>query len=71
MKEKGAILKRLIEKSHSRSLNVSVESMANEEIRKRSAEGYKTLPSLVEDELLDFETIYGEVEGFFRSLPWA
>lgn len=68
---KEAILKRLIEKSHSRSLNVSVESMANEEIRKRSAEGYKTLPSLVEDELLDFETIYGEVEGFFRSLPWA
>jgi len=67
---KKHILKRLVEKSSSRNLTVTIESMANEKIRKRSEEGYKNLPSLVEKDLLDFKTIYKKIEGFYRSLPW-
>ncbi len=69
-KLKAHILLRLIEKSNSRNLVVSTESMGNKEIRRRSEEGYKSLPSLVEEELLDFDKIYYEIERFYRSLPW-
>lgn len=65
------ILKRLIEKSASRNLGVSAESMSNPEIRSRSAAGYKDLVSLVEEKLLPFEQVYDEVESYYRSLPWA
>lgn len=67
---KSHILKRLIEKSESRRLVVKMESMANDEIRKRSREGYKTLPDLVEEKLQDFDIIYDQVEQFYQSLPW-
>lgn len=67
---KSQILKRLLEKSNSRGLTVNAQSMASEEIRNRSREGYKTLPDLVEEELQDFEIIYNQVEELYASLPW-
>ncbi|MCP3932916.1 MAG: nucleotidyl transferase AbiEii/AbiGii toxin family protein [Bacteroidetes bacterium] len=67
---KPHILKRLIEKSESRGLAVKMESMGNNAIRNRSREGYKTLPDLVEEELIDFDSVYDQVEQFYRSLPW-
>jgi predicted nucleotidyltransferase component of viral defense system len=68
---KKHVLHRLIAKSEARNLSVSPDSMSNPEIKHRSKEGYRNLQSIVEEELLDFDFIYGEIERFYRSLPWA
>lgn len=67
---KSLILKRLIEKSNSRGLTVTSDSMANEEIRRRTQEGYKSLPGLVEEKLQNFDSVYDQVASFYVSLPW-
>ncbi len=64
------ILASLREKAGIRHLTVSRESMANPEIRWRSAGEYRQLAAEVEDELPDFDAIYGQVQHFYENLPW-
>lgn len=68
---KKKMLRRLIDKSAARNLSVSSESMSDPEIMRRTQEGYGSLDSVVEGDLLPFDIVYKEVERFFRSLPWA
>jgi predicted nucleotidyltransferase component of viral defense system len=68
---KTKILKRLVVKAETRGLPLTHESMSNEEIIRRTREGYKvSLPSMIEGELQPFDEIYPAVEAFYRSLPW-
>lgn len=67
---KHKILNRLIEKSAIRSLSVSVESLANADIRRRTEEDYKNRYSEIEEGLPPFNTLYESVEEYYRSLPW-
>ena len=67
---KNKILERLIEKSAIRSLSISVESLANADIRRRTEEDYKKRYSEMEDPLPPFDTLYKRVEEYYRSLPW-
>ena len=64
------ILDRLIEKSAIRSLTISVESMSDENIRRRTREGYGSLSSEAGEDLPPFEKLYGNIEAHFQSLPW-
>lgn len=68
---KEKICRRLIEKSVERNLPVSLESMSNPEIIRRTKEGYNALASLIDEDLLPFDLVYKEVEKFYRSLPWG
>lgn len=69
---KQRILERLLKKAASRGLALAPDSMSNEEIIRRTREGYeKSLPSMIEGELPLFDDIYPQVEAFFRSLPWS
>jgi predicted nucleotidyltransferase component of viral defense system len=67
---KNKILERLIEKSAIRSLSISVESLANADIRRRTEEDYKKRYSEMEEGLPPFDTLYKRVEEYYRSLPW-
>ena len=67
---KRKILERLIEKSSIRSLSVSVESLSNTDIRRRTEEDYKKRYSEMEVGLPPFDTLYERVEEYYRSLPW-
>lgn len=68
---KARILARLVEKSRSRGLSVDSGAMSNPEIRRRSEARYHELASEIEGDLPPFEEIYGVVEAFYCSLPWA
>ena len=67
---KNKILERLIEKSAIRNLSISVESLANADIRRRTEEDYKKRYSEMEEGLPPFDTLYKRVEEYYRSLPW-
>ena len=67
---KHKILERLIEKSESRNLPVSAESLSNADIRRRTEEDYQKRYSEIEEGLPPFETLYERVEEYYRSLPW-
>jgi len=67
---KSKILERLVEKSTIRNLPVSVESLANTDIRRRTEEDYKKRYSEMEDGLPPFDSLYERVEEYYRSLPW-
>lgn len=67
---KQKILERLIEKSAIRNLSVSVESLANADIRCRTEEDYKKRSSEIEEGFPPFATLYEKVEEYYRSLPW-
>lgn len=70
-KVRTKILQRLIAKAEARGLSLTAESMSNEEIIRRTREGYeRSLPSMIEGDLQPFEEIYPQVESFYRSLPW-
>ncbi len=70
-KVRTKILQRIIAKAEARGLSLTAESMSNEEIIRRTREGYeRSLPSMVDGELPPFEEIYPQVESFYRSLPW-
>lgn len=74
MSEEGTqkqILDRLIEKSAIRNLNISAESMSDENIKRRTREGYRSLYSEVEEGLPAFEKLYQSIEAYFRGLPWT
>lgn len=67
---KKRILQRLIKKSADRNLSVTHESISNPDIVRRTKEGYEDLYSVVEEELLPFDTVYERVSLFVKSLPW-
>jgi predicted nucleotidyltransferase component of viral defense system len=68
--QKENILESLIEKSESRNLNVDKNSMANEEIKRRSKKEYHSLKNEIEETLPDFEKVYSAIQKFYESLPW-
>ena len=67
--EKQKILA-LREKSDSRGVNVSKDSMSNKEVIERSKKLYHHLSSEVEGDLPDFEVAYTRVKELYESLPW-
>ena len=68
---KTKILQRIIAKAEARGLSLTAESMSNEEIIRRTKEGYeRSLPSMVEGDLPPFKEIYLQVESFYKALPW-
>lgn len=67
---KAALLETLKEKALSRGIVAEKSSMANPEIKKRSASRYANLKDTVERELPDFEEAYACVQRFYESLPW-
>lgn len=69
-KIKQKIFERLVEKSAIRSISVSVESLANTEVRRRAKEDYQDRYSEIEKGLPPFDTLYEKVEEYYRSLPW-
>lgn len=67
---KKKILDSLVEKSHSRGLAVTKESLSAPEVIKLSREEYHLLASEVEEPLPDFETVYSIIKDYYESLPW-
>jgi len=68
--EKQRILKSLIEKSESREITALMDSLDDQDIRKRSQEDYHTLDDEIEGELPDFDKTYDAVNEFYKALPW-
>ncbi len=64
------ILENIQEKARIRCLGVSRESMADPEIRRRSAAEYGALSVEIEEDLLPFDAVYEHVLRFYESLPW-
>ncbi len=67
---KKKILDSLVEKSHSRGLAVTNESLSNPEVIKLSREEYDLLASEIEGPLPDFDTVYSVIRDYYESLPW-
>jgi predicted nucleotidyltransferase component of viral defense system len=68
--DKRNILKVLIKKASSRGLDVSKLSISAKGVISRSKKEYYTLQDEFEDDLPDFEEVYGLVREFYESLPW-
>jgi len=68
--EKQRILNSLIEKSESREITPLIDSLDDQDIRKRSQEDYHTLADEIEGDLPDFDETYDAVNEFYKSLPW-
>jgi hypothetical protein len=68
--KKKKILASFIKKSESRGLSVNKESLASEEIKRRSQKEYALLQAEIEEELPDFEEAYEFVRKFYEALPW-
>lgn len=64
------ILDSLIEKSRSRGLTVSKESLSDSEVIKLSKEEYGLLASELEESLPDFDRLYSAIKDYYESLPW-
>jgi predicted nucleotidyltransferase component of viral defense system len=69
-KEKCNILESLIKKSKARELDVSIYSITDQEIIKRSEKGYQDIQYDIEDPLPPFSTAFKIVKEFYESLPW-
>ena len=67
---KRKILDSLIEKSLSRRLTVSKESLSDSEVIRLSREEYHLLANEIEEPLPDFDTVYSAIRGYYESLPW-
>lgn len=68
--KKKKILASFIKKSESRNLSVNKESLASEEIKRRSQKEYALLQAEIEEDLPDFEKAYAFVRKFYEALPW-
>ena len=64
------IYRSLLKKSESRLLLVTKNSLADEEIKKRSSAEYDTLANEIEGKLPPFEEVYTAVRDYYESLPW-
>jgi len=61
----------LLMKARSRELIVNKDSLADEEIIKRSKEEYATLADEIDGELPPFDIVYAVVRNYYESLPWG
>ena len=61
----------LLMKAESRQLAVNKNSLADEEIIKRSKDEYATLADEIDGELPPFEEVYTVVRNYYESLPWG
>lgn len=67
---KRKILDTFKKKSESRSLRVFRKSMADPEIKARSAKDYNHLDKTIYDDLPDFEIAYQYIKTNYEDLPW-
>lgn len=67
---KAKILDSMIEKSNSRGLTVSKESLSDPEVIRLSREEYDLLTSEIEGPLQNFEQAYSIIRDYYESLPW-
>lgn len=65
------IYRSLLMKAESRNLQVNKQSLADEEIIKRSKTEYKTLAYEIDGMLPPFEEVYLTVKNYYESLPWG
>jgi hypothetical protein len=68
--EKRLILTSLLEKSRSRGIEPTVDSLSDPEVRRRAQADYGTLADEVQEPLPDFASAYQALETFYRSLSW-
>ena len=67
---KAKIIESLVEKSNSRGLTVSKESLSDSEVIRLSREEYDLLASEIEESLPDFDRLYSAIKDYYESLPW-
>lgn len=67
---KRSILSAFLEKSHSRDLAPSIDSLDDKEIKRRSGAEWNSLEIELET-VPEFEPCYERVQEFYRSLPWG
>ena len=65
------VYRSLLMKAQSRELTVNKNSMADEEIIKRSKEEYATLADEIDGELTPFDVVYAVVRNYYESPPWG
>lgn len=70
MEFRSKVLQALREKSAARKLAIGRDSLANEDVRRRSREEYPQLQAEIASELPDFEVVYGAVCQYYEALPW-
>ncbi|NKI18043.1 nucleotidyl transferase AbiEii/AbiGii toxin family protein [Spongiibacter sp. KMU-166] len=68
--DRGQILASLMTKARSRDIEPHMDSLDNEELRRRAEHEYHTLADDTEGELPVFSEAYEVVREFYRSLPW-
>ena len=67
---KSLVYHSLLMKARSRELTINKDSLADEEIIRRSKEEYATLADEIDGELPPFEEVYTAVRNYYESLPW-
>ena len=67
---RAKILDSLVEKSNSRGLTVSKDSLSDSEVIKLSKEEYHLLTSEIGERLPDFDQLYSVIKDYYESLPW-
>ena len=67
--EKKLILENLISKSKSRDVHPNIDSISDLKVKEAAKKEWHTM-ELELSHLPDFEECYGNVEKFYRSLPW-
>ncbi|SDE55477.1 nucleotidyl transferase AbiEii/AbiGii toxin family protein [Rhodospira trueperi] len=65
------ILRVLVDKARSRSLDPKPSDIADPEIRARSAQQYDDIAMEIEEPLPPFDVAYEAVRTFYESLPWS
>ena len=68
--DRGQILASLMAKARSRDIEPHIDSLDNEELRRRAEHEYHTLADDTEGELPVFNEAYDVIHKFYRSLPW-
>lgn len=68
--DKCIILESLIKKAESRELKISIASISEKSIIKRSKKDYDKLQDEIKEDLPGFDEAYGLVKAFYESMPW-
>ena len=71
LQTKERVLSSLRTRASARELQVNKESLNNPEIKRRSERDYETLSSEIEEQLPDFQEVFGRVRTYYESLPWG
>lgn len=67
--EKAILLDTLIMKCQARKVEPNIDSLRDDEVKRRAGLEWKTLAAEI-DEVPDFNECFALVEDFYRSLPW-